>query len=147
MNRLSFPDVNVWLALCSVEHVHGAIARHWWSREPGSIAFTRVTQLSLLRLLTSPVIMKGKPLTNTEAIEIYDHLFLDDRVIFLEELPRMEKQFRETARVPSASPKLWADAWLLAFAQTAGGTLVTFDQALASRSSQCLLLEKERRRP
>jgi hypothetical protein len=38
-----------------------------------------------------------------------------------------------------ASPKQWADAWLLAFAKVAGGTLVTFDRALVSRGAYCLL--------
>jgi hypothetical protein len=33
----------------------------------------------------------------------------------------------------------WADAWLLAFAQAAQGTLVTFDRALAARGARCLL--------
>jgi predicted nucleic acid-binding protein len=38
-------------------------------------------------------------------------------------------------------PKLWADAWLLAFAAAAGGTVVTFDRALAARGAHCLLPE------
>jgi predicted nucleic acid-binding protein len=33
----------------------------------------------------------------------------------------------------SAPPKLWADAYLLAFAQTHGGSLISFDRALARR--------------
>ena len=39
-----------------------------------------------------------------------------------------------------ASPKLWADAWLLAFAECAGGAVITFDQALTSRASHAVLL-------
>jgi len=41
--------------------------------------------------------------------------------------------------VRTASPKVWADAWLLAFAETADGVLVTFDKALGPRGALCLL--------
>jgi predicted nucleic acid-binding protein len=41
----------------------------------------------------------------------------------------------------TASPKLWADAWLLAVAKAARGTLVTFDRALAAHGARCLLPE------
>lgn len=90
--------------------------------------------------MTSPTIMKGRPLTNAEAIEIHDRIYQDHRAIFPEEFPGIGMQFRKAACIPSASPKWWADAWLLAFAQEAGGTLVPFDKALASRSSRFLLL-------
>jgi uncharacterized protein len=146
MKPLSFPDVNVWLALSAVEHVHGTIARQWWKDASGPIAFTRLTQLSLLRLMTSSIIMDGKPMTNTQALRVYDRFFQDGRVIFVAEAPDLEERFRKTASIVSSSPKLWADAWLLAYAQALGGTLVTFDRALASRSSQCLLLAKESNR-
>jgi len=52
----------------------------------------------------------------------------------------IEGRFRQYARQDRASPKLWADGWLLAFAEEAGGTVITFDQALADRSERCLLL-------
>ena len=48
-------------------------------------------------------------------------------------------------RKSPASPKLWAGAWLLALAQAARGTLVTFDRALAARGAHCLLPESEDR--
>jgi len=82
-------------------------------------------------------------MTNTQALRVYDRLFQDDRVIFVQEAPDMEEQFRKTASIASSSPKLWADAWLLAYVHATGGILVTFDRALASRSDQCLLLTKE----
>jgi predicted nucleic acid-binding protein len=37
---------------------------------------------------------------------------------------------------------LWADAWLLAIAEAAGGVLVTFDKALAVRGALCLLSKR-----
>ena len=83
--------------------------------------------------------MDGKPLTMAEAWGIHDRLFEDDRVVFIPEPADVEARFREYASDATASPKLWADAWLLAFARTAGGTLVTFDRTLAARGAHCLL--------
>jgi predicted nucleic acid-binding protein len=37
---------------------------------------------------------------------------------------------------------VWADAWLLAVAEAAGGVLVTFDKALAARGAHCLLAKR-----
>lgn len=130
-----------------MEHDHRVAAKRWWTTYEGSIAFCRLSQLGLLRLLTNAAFMAGKPLNNLQALEVYDRFFEDSRVIFVSEMPDVERQFRRNSAATTASPKLWADSWLLAFAQTAGGTLVTFDRALAARSSQCLLLERERKRP
>lgn len=131
--------MNAWLALAAVEHVHAPLARRWWREEEGSIAFCRLTQLGFLRLMTTAAAMDGKPLTMAQAWRVYDRLYDDDRVTFVSEPPEVEKGFREKAVGRDASPKLWADAWLLALAQKAGGVLVTFDRALAGRGARCLL--------
>lgn len=139
MSSLSFPDMNVWLALATVEHTHSALARSWWKSEAGTIAFCRLTQLGFLRLMTTAAAMDGKPLTIAEAWRVYDRLYDDDRVTLVAEPVEVEKRFREKAVGRTASPKVWADAWLLATAQEAGGALVTFDKALAGRGARCLL--------
>jgi toxin-antitoxin system PIN domain toxin len=139
MSSLSFPDVNVWLALASPEHVHAAAARRWWEAETGRIAFSRMTQMGFLRLMTTEAAMDGKPLTMAGAWRVHDRLYEDDRVVFVPEPAGVEGRFREYAAGRAASPKRWADAWLLAFAHAAGGTLVTFDRALAARGACCLL--------
>jgi uncharacterized protein len=144
MNSLSFPDINVWLAIAAPEHVHAAIARRWWEQEAGIIAFTRLTQLGFLRLMTTAVVMDNKPLTIAAALRVYERLYEDDRVTFISEPPEVEKRFREKASGRTASPKVWADAWLLALAQAADGVLVTFDKALAAQGAYCLLSKKER---
>src|SRR5262245_33632359 len=71
--------------------------------------------------------------------------FTADRVAFLGESPDLESRSRQHSHERSASPKLWADAWLLAFAEGAGGTIVTFDRPLAARTPQTILLEQQRR--
>ena len=139
MSSLSFPDINVWLALATREHVHGALAMRWWAEETGSIAFTRFTQLGFLRLVTTAAAMDGKPLTGAEAWQVYDRFYEDDRVAFLPEPPGVDQPFRNRAFGSAASPKVWADLWLLAVAQATEGILVTFDRTLASRGARCLL--------
>jgi hypothetical protein len=132
--------MNVWLALATTEHVHSAVARSWWEQESGTIAFSRLTQLGFLRLVTTAAAMDGKPLAMAEAWRVYDRFYEDDRVTFVSEPAGAEKRFREKAAGKTASPKLWADAWVLAFAQSAGGVLVTLDKALGPRGALCLLL-------
>jgi toxin-antitoxin system PIN domain toxin len=139
MSSLSFPDVNVWLALASHEHVHSAVARRWWNSHDGGMAFCRISQLGLLRLLTTAAVMGNKPLSLDRSWRIYDELLADHRVLFVYERPEIDAVFRARAAGHAASPKLWADAWMLAMASAAGGVLVTFDKALASRGAHCLL--------
>jgi len=143
MNRsttsLSFPDVNVWMAILLENHVHRPAARTWWQASEGPIAFTRFTQISMLRLLTTSAAMDGKPLTMEDAWRAHDRLFEDDRLALHPEPADVETRFREYASGRTASPKIWGDAWLLAVARAAGGTLIRFDRALAPRGEHCLL--------
>ena len=139
MSSFSFPDINVWLAMAAQEHIHHPVARRWWQQEEGQIAFSRLSQLGFLRLVTTASAMDGKPLSITEAWRVYDRFYNDDRVVFVAEPAEFERRFREKASGRSASPKIWADAWLLAFAQAAEGVLVTFDKALVPRGAYCLL--------
>ena len=138
---LTFPDVNVWLALLLEHHIHRPVAQTWWGAMEATIAFTRFTEVSVLRLLTTRAAMDGKPLSMDDAWRSHDKLFEDARVVFIPEPSGVEARFRGYAAGRTATPKLWADAWLLAFAEAAGGTVITFDQALAARGAHCLLLE------
>jgi toxin-antitoxin system PIN domain toxin len=139
MTSLSFPDVNVLLALAAHEHVHSAIARRRWNSHEGGIAICRSSQLGFLRLLTTAAVMGNKPLSLDGSWKIYDALLADDRFLFVYDRPETDAVFRARAVGDAASPKLWADAWMLAIATAAGGILVTFDKALASRGAHCLL--------
>jgi toxin-antitoxin system PIN domain toxin len=136
---LSIPDINIWMALAATEHPHSGAAAHWWQQQLGLIAFVRHSQLGFLRLTTTAAAMAGKPLTIFQAWSAYDRFFDDERVTFLPEPNEVERQFRANAPLHNSSPKVWADAWMLALAETAGGTLVTFDKALGQRGANCLL--------
>lgn len=138
-SAISFPDVNVWLALAAPEHIHAQLAGRWWEQQVGAIAFSRFTQLGFLRLTTTAASMDGKPLTIAQAWRVYDRFFEDDRVVFVAEPREADQGFRQRAVGRQASPRIWADAWLLAVAAGAGGVLVTFDNALAARGAHCLL--------
>ncbi len=126
------------------DHIHRSTALDWWDNgEADSIAFCRITQLGVLRLLTTPAAMNGRPLTMNAAWKAYDRLYKDARksVFLAEPVHSLEESSRRLASGGAASPKLWADAYLTAFASRSGATLVTFDRALASRSDNSLLLE------
>lgn len=128
-------DTNVWLALVLSKHLHHGAVRTWLAsiHEPGSLLFCRATQQSLLRLLTNVSVLSpyGNPaLTNREAWGIYQQLLEDDRIVFLpQESPALEAQWRKWAVRGTASPKLWMDAYLAAFAKAGGFRLVTTDGA------------------
>jgi uncharacterized protein len=74
------------------------------------------------------------------AWEIWDDVASDERISFLPESDDIEIKFRTYSRLTSISPKVWADAYLLAFAQTAGLALVTFDHALGNRAKDSVIL-------
>lgn len=141
MKRSYFPDVNVWLALCAPNHVHGDIAKQWYrSITYGTLALCRVTQLGVLRLLTLQVVMQEYVHTNDEALNLLDVWVEEGSTKWVEEPPFVEKRFRTLSYSHLPSPKLWNDAYLSAFATEAGLTLVTFDQALAKRTPNAILL-------
>jgi predicted nucleic acid-binding protein len=75
-----------------------------------------------------------------EAWSLWDRIWADDRVVFVPEPEDIEKEFRARSRMPSCSPKVWADAYMLAFAAVAGLKLITFDRSLKSRGNDVLVL-------
>jgi uncharacterized protein len=141
MNTLNFPDANVWLALLWDRHAHSEAARAWFDRcEEEKFFFCRITQLTVLRLLTTEQIMGTAVQNMVESWRLWDKIAADDRIEFLHEPDGLEPGLRRQSRLPSASPKVWADAYLMAFASAAGLKLITFDRALKSRTSDILIL-------
>ena len=142
MNSLNFLDTNVWLALVWGRHSHSEAARDWFGRsEDEQFLFCRFTQLALLRLLTNKSVMGRDVKTMAAAWEIYDQCLTDERIAFLAEPQGIDPKLRAFARSHEASPKLWADAYLAAFASAAGLRVVTFDRAFRSKPVECLVLE------
>jgi toxin-antitoxin system PIN domain toxin len=140
-----FPDVNVWLALTYEAHVHHAAAASWLAGagRDARLFFCRITQLSLLRLLTTEAIMGKEVLHQRNAWRVYDRWLKDERIALLPEPAELDRSFRRFTRSRLASPKDWADSYLAAFASRARLTLVTFDQGLHRRVRQSILLPAE----
>lgn len=127
------PDVNVWLALAYDGHQHHQTASNWFAElDDDRVYFCRLTQLGLLRLVTQSSVMRDDVQTQAEAWQTYDAFYRDERVLFqFESDPQqVSALFRKLTWSPRSASKQWADAYLAAFAQSSGLTLVTFDRAL-----------------
>jgi uncharacterized protein len=141
MNTLNFLDANVWLALLWGRHIHAERAREWFDRLPEEKFFyCRFTQLTILRLLTSAAVMGSDVRKMSQAWDLWDKVCADDRIAYLSEPGTIEPEFRRQSGLGTSSPKVWADAYPLAFATVAGLKLVTFDRALRSRGSEVFVL-------
>ena len=141
MNTLNFLDANVWLALLWNRHIHSERATEWFEGAgEEQFFFCRFTQLTILRLLTTEKIMGKDTKTMPEAWSVWDRVWADTRIAFLPEPDDLEKEFRSRSRLSSRSPKVWADAYLLAFASVAGLKFVTFDRALRAEGVNLLVL-------
>ncbi|HEY3319176.1 MAG TPA: TA system VapC family ribonuclease toxin [Planctomycetota bacterium] len=126
---IDLPDVNLWLALTSDSHAHHARALAWFDAVPArNSAFCRVTQHSLLRLLTNPKVMGADVLDNKQAWSIYDTTCSDERVLFLTEPSDVDVVWRRLTSVSEPRTLQWTDAYLAAFALTTGLRVVTFDR-------------------
>ena len=128
-------DSNVWLALALSKHVHHTAARGWLEtiEQPASVLFCRATQQALLRLLTNASVLQpygNPPLTNREAWSVYEAFLADDRIALQSDEPvGVDPLWKELAVRKTASPKLWMDAYLAAFALAGRYSMVTTDAA------------------
>lgn len=142
-----FPDVNVWLALSVERHSHHRVAAEWLERERQTLrlCFCRFTQMGLLRLLTTVELMgKDEVQTHQQAWRIYDSWMDDERVVFIPEPADLEVPLRNLTQLRRAAPRDWADSYLIAFTETAGLQLVTFDRAVAYRTDRVVFLKTEK---
>lgn len=141
MNTLNFPDVNVWIALIWRRHIHAERAHAWFEQSAEQrFFFCRITQIAVLRLLTTERALGDDVHTNAGAWKLWEGITADERIGFVSEPDGLERPFRKASQLPSRSPKVWADAYLLGFAEAAGLKLVTFDRALKGRGPDVLVL-------
>ena len=121
-------DANVWLALVYSDHVHHAKAINWFNdQSDGSTSFCRITQMALLRHLTNTKIMGEFVQTQLAAWRVYDSLFRDPRVSFIDEPINIET-VRNHTQAANPSHNTWTDAYLASFAIKTSNRLVTFDK-------------------
>ena len=123
------PDVNVWIALAFATHIHHAKAKNWFDGLPiGPCFFCRMTQQGFLRLATDPRVLLANAVTLPEAWKMYDDILRDVRVSFSDEPVGVEPIWRRLTQGATFTPKVWNDAFLVAFAEAAGYEWVTFDK-------------------
>jgi toxin-antitoxin system PIN domain toxin len=136
------PDVNVWLALTFDSHIHHPDAKTWFDGLSGQICFfCRMTQQGFLRLATSPIVFKHHALTLAQAWQKYDAFQSDARVSYVDEPANVETPWRNWTKQQTFSPHVWNDAYLAAFALSAGLEVVTFDQAFSQfHGTKCVIL-------
>jgi len=139
-------DSNVWLALAVLQHPFHSTTLRWFERviEPGTVFFCRATQQSFLRLLTNAAVLSpigSPPLTNRQARSVYEALLGDDRVDFQHrDPPELDIHWMQFTLRDTASPKVWMDAYLAAFARAGGYQFITTDRAFSQFTDLDLVL-------
>lgn len=126
-------DVGVWLAASWGRHVHHRVAKHWFDGQLDNLILCRVTQMSLLRLISNPVILGEDAVTRSQAWHVVDQLLTDERVRWADEPDNLDPVFRAISARSDHSHKLWTDDYLAAFAQASRASLATLDTKLGER--------------
>lgn len=121
-------DVNLLLALLYSGHDHHPAAKAWLDpKDPDAVVVCRITQLSVLRLLTNKTVMAADVCTQAKAWQVFEKMMGDDRFSFEHEPPGLDSSFRALTSGAMIAPLLWQDAYLAAFALSGKLTLSTFD--------------------
>jgi len=130
---MKLADSNIWLALTLSKHGFHRASRAWLNQLDGAdrVLFCRATQQSYLRLLTTAEVLAPygiPPLSNAEAWSTYEGWLASGCVTFVDEPRDLETHWKTLGVRDSASPKVWMDAYLAAFAIAGGYRLVTTDK-------------------
>lgn len=126
-------DVGVWLAAAWGGHVHHPVVAAWFEEQSQSLLLCRVTQMSLLRLLSNPAVMRSDVVERSGAWHVVDAFRADSRVVWAEEPGHLEPVWRVFSARDDSSHKLWTDDYLAAFAQAGDLALATLDGGYAKR--------------
>ncbi len=126
-------DTSVWLAAVFTTHpFRRAAQKSLQQASPANPAvFCRATQQSFLRLASTPALLKAygaTGLTNRDALVALSALQALPQVCKREEPPGTVVLWHRLASRDTASPKVWMDAYLAAFAIGGGLRLVSLDQ-------------------
>lgn len=127
-------DSNIWLALVLSKHHFHEVCRSWIANIKSSerIIFCRATQQSFLRLLTTRSVFAPygiPPFDNQSAWETYQDLLAQPSIKWVSEPQGLDAHWKRLTARPLASPKLWMDAYLAAFAMARRDRLLTTDLA------------------
>jgi uncharacterized protein len=84
--------------------------------------------------------MKQDSMSQRQCWDVYDLWVNSGLAIVAQDPPELEAEMRGETSQDSVSPKVWADAYLAAFAAAGNLTLVTLDRALAAKTKGAVLL-------
>jgi hypothetical protein len=76
------------------------------------LLFCRITQITALRLLTTPAIMGSDVKKMHEAWGLWDRVCADDGIEFVPEPESIEQEFDRLSATQSSSPKVWVGGCL-----------------------------------
>ncbi len=138
-------DSNVWLALTLSKHEFHPATSAWLEElhPTDRAAFCRSTQQSYLRLLTTHAVLAPyglPPLSNRAAWSAYDRILADDRFEWVEEPKGLEPIWKKLTDGTKASPKVWMDAYLAAFAMAGKYRFVSTDSGFKQFKGLDLIL-------
>lgn len=138
-------DTNVWLAAIFTSHPFHTLAQEvLQAATPADPAvFCRSTQQSFLRLASTPALLEAygaEGLTNRDALVALRALLALPQVCEREEPPGVRTLWHRLASRDTASPKVWMDAYLAAFAIGGGLRMVSLDYDLKGFEAQGLNL-------
>ena len=126
-------DTSAWLATVFTSHPLHLQAQKSLQRATAAepAVFCRSTQQSFLRLASTPTLLKAygaTGMTNRDALVALGALMALPQVCEREEPPGTLTLWHRLASLNSASPKVWMDAYLAAFAIGGGLRMVSLDQ-------------------
>jgi toxin-antitoxin system PIN domain toxin len=131
---MTLVDVNVWVAAIWDGHVHHSLAKSWLDGTTDEeLAFCRVTEMSVLRWLSNPAVLRQDAVTRRQAWNLVLALQEDPRVRFMQEPQGLAPLWIAFSTRDDQSHKLWTDDYLAAFAQAAHADLVTLDRSMHGR--------------
>ncbi len=136
-------DSSVWIGAIFTTHpFHQQARAALQNATPAAPAFfCRFTQQSFLRLASTPALLKAygaEGLTNRDALVALEALLALPKVCEREEPPGTVALWHRLAARETASPKVWMDAYLAAFAMSSGLRLVTLDSDFKTYEAQGL---------
>ena len=138
-------DANVWIALVFAAHPHHELALEAYrsTSKARPAVFCRTTELSFLRLTSTPALLRlsnATGLTNQDAIATLTRLHGETRVAHRDEAEGVARLWHRLGARDSASPKRWMDAYLAAFAIAGDLRLVTADRDFVDFEAEGLKL-------
>jgi uncharacterized protein len=139
-------DTNVWLAATFPKHIFYPLAQKALAQCTPALpaVWCRSTEQSFMRLASTPSVQRTYDAlgqTNRSVWQALDTLQALPQVTWRDEAPGVLAQWRSVAALDSASPKVWMDAYLAAFAMQAGLQMVTLDRDFKNYVKQGLDLK------